>query len=328
MKILQILSMYHLDGEKILHEHAEVIKTNQYDQEHIISLLLKHKDIKGIILRAPARITSEIIEAASSVKVISGAGVGLDNIEVDSATKKGIAVLHAPKVNTKSTAEHAVGLFFSLYKKILPFDRETRKGNFLIRDQLFSHDLLNKELGLVGWGSIARHVAKICSLGLGMNVRSYVRRVDDEKISAANKLGVRLITNLSEIFSHSDIISVHLPLTEETRGLINRKYFSLMKPSAYFVNTARGAVVNETDLIEALSNRQIAGAGLDVFSEEPPSPNHPLFKLDNVVISPHIGGITEESARLSSTVIANNVIRFLNGEKPQHIANPEVINMV
>jgi D-3-phosphoglycerate dehydrogenase / 2-oxoglutarate reductase len=203
-KIMQILSMYHPDAEKWLAENAEVIRVDDYQTESIISALRHHPNVEGIILRAPARITRDIIDAAPSVRVISGAGVGVDNIDVAYATEKGIAVLHAPKVNAESTAEHAVALLFALSKKIVFFNQEMRKMNFQIRSHVFTHELRGKVLGLVGWGEIARHVAKVCSLGLGMKVVSCVRSYSEDKLEAAAQMGVTLTTDLAEVFRRTD----------------------------------------------------------------------------------------------------------------------------
>jgi D-3-phosphoglycerate dehydrogenase len=323
MRILQILPMYHPEGEKILRKNAEVIQIDTYEPDEVIANL---GGVDGVILRSPAFIDKKILDHASSVKVISGAGVGLDNIDVEYASEKGIAVLHAPKVNTNATAEHAVGLIFSLLKNLIPFHREVARGNFQSRNEYFPFELKEKQLGLVGWGGIARRVAEICKHGLQMNVMAYVRSSSEEKVEAAKRIGVELTTNLDEIFKTSDIVSVHIPLTNHTDKLINKHHFSLMKQTSYFVNTARGGVVNENDLYTHLAGNRIAGAGLDVFSKEPPAQDHPFFSLDNVVLTPHIGGITEEAARQSSLIVAENVIKFLNGETPLHIANPEVLS--
>ncbi|WP_126424908.1 hydroxyacid dehydrogenase [Brevibacillus marinus] len=324
-KVMQILSMYHPAGEKWLAEHADVVRVDDHQPEAILSALGKHPDVEGIILRAPARITRSILDAAPSVRVISGAGVGVDNIDVAYATEKGIAVLHAPKVNAESTAEHAVALLFALSKQIVLFDQEMRKMNFAIRNQVFPHELKGKVLGLVGWGEIARHVARICGLGLGMQVVAYVRSLSEEKTAAAAKLGVTLTTDLAEVFRVADAVSVHIPLTENTRGLIDRKLLRLLKPNAYFINTARGAVVNEQDLYQVLQEKRIAGAALDVFSQEPPTPDIPFHKLDNVVLTPHVGGITEEASRISSALVARNVLDYLDGKTPKYIVNPQVL---
>ncbi|MBO8162105.1 MAG: hydroxyacid dehydrogenase [Brevibacillus sp.] len=324
-KIMQILSMYHPDAEKWLTENAEVIRVDDHQTESIISALHHHPDVEGIILRAPARITRDIMDAAPSVRVISGAGVGVDNIDVDYATEKGIAVLHAPKVNAESTAEHAVALLFALTKKIVIFDQKMRRMNFQIRNHLYPRELRGKVLGLVGWGEIARHVARICRLGLGMKVVGYVRSYSEDKMKAAEEIGVALTTDLNEVFRGADVISVHIPLTDDTRGMIDKKLLKLMKPDAYFINTARGAIVNEEDLYQILKEKRIAGAGLDVFTIEPPTPDIPFHELENVVLTPHVGGITEEASKLSAGLVARSILDFLDGQTPKHIANPQVL---
>ncbi|OLO28666.1 hydroxyacid dehydrogenase [Alkalihalophilus pseudofirmus] len=321
MKILQILSMYHPKGEETLRKSAEVIQTNNYDPEHVKKLL---QGVDGIVLRAPGFINAEILNEATTVKAISGAGVGLDNIDVQYATKKGIPILHAPKVNTDSTAEHAISLMFALMKKLLPLHTEMIKGNFSYRNSLFTNELIGKRLGLVGFGTIAQKVAKVCSIGLGMEVISYVRRIDEEKLKRAKELNVKLSQNLSEVMETSDIISLHIPLTNDTKKLITYDLLSSMKPTAYFINTARGGVVDENGLCRILKEKKIAGAGIDVYTQEPPSPDHPLYHLDNVLLTPHVGGISEEAAEKSSVLVAENLLATINGERPKHIANPEV----
>ncbi|GAB3790671.1 hydroxyacid dehydrogenase [Virgibacillus kimchii] len=323
MKILQILDMHHPDGEEILRSHVEVIKTMNYNPDHLKELV---QDVDGIIVRGPARITAEILNVAHRVKVISGTGNGYDNIDVAAATEKGIPVLHAPKINHISTAEHAVGLIFALTKKVIPYDHHMKNGNFSIRSQVTPFELKQKKLGLAGFGHIAQEVARICSLGLQMEVYSYVRDIDEQKKVKAESLGVKLTTNLEDIFSECDIISLHIPLNDATEGLVNESLLSLMKPTSYIINTARGAIINEDDLYHSLKEKKIAGAGLDVYTEEPPAKEHPLFNLDNVVLTPHIGGLTLEAAKKSGEAVAINFIDALNGGEIRQIANPEVLS--
>jgi len=321
-KVLQILSMYHEAGEQILHEGAEVIRTDNYDVAHLCELA---RDVDGIVLRAPARITREIIDAAPRLKVISGAGVGLDNIDVKYATEKKIPVLHAPAVNGVSTAEHAVMLIMALSKSLIPFHQEMSRGNYHSRMSLTTRELRGKRAGIVGFGSIAKEVAKRLKLGLEMEVTAWVRQYDEKKHGIAKQWGVEISTDLDKIFAESDFVSLHIPLNEHTRGSINRHHFSLMKPTAYLINTARGGVVNQDDLYEALRAGLIAGAGLDVFDPEPPPQDLPLLSLPNVIVTPHVGGTTQESNYLMATTVAKNVLRVLNGERPEHIGNPEVL---
>lgn len=323
-RVLQILPMYHQNGEKVLREGAEVIQTNDYEISHLCSLV---KDVEAIVLRAPAKITREVIDANPHLKVISGAGVGLDNIDVSYATEKGIPVVHAPSVNKVSTAEHAVMLIMALAKSVVPFHENMKKGNYDARNSIPSFELKGKKVGLIGFGNIAQEVAKRLKLGFEMEVTALVREFIPEKHKYAHEIGVNINTSMEEVFSHSDFISLHIPLNEQTRYSIDQKYFSLMKPSAFLVNTSRGAVVNQDDLYRALNEGMIAGAGLDVFDTEPPSKDLPLLSLPNVVLTPHVGGTTVECNYVMATTVAENVINILNGKKPRFIGNPEVLQI-
>ncbi|WP_243297922.1 hydroxyacid dehydrogenase [Bacillus litorisediminis] len=322
-KVLQILSMYHQAGEKILSEGADVVRTDELDVQILKDLV---SDADGIVLRAPARVTREIIDAAPNLKVISGAGVGLDNIDVKYATEKGIMVLHAPAVNDVSTAEHAILLIMALSKSLIPFHSEMSQGNYGIRMLCPSYELKGKRAGIVGFGSIAKEVAKRLKLGFEMDVIVWVRRYNETKHQLANELGLTVTTNLDELFQTSDFISLHIPLTPETKGIIDNHHFQMMKPTAYLINTARGAIINHDDLYEVLKNNKIAGAALDVFDPEPPPKNWPLLSLPNVIVTPHVGGTTVESNYKMATTVAKNVLKALAGEKPDFIGNPEVLD--
>lgn len=320
--IVQILSMYHSDGEEVLKKHADVKVFHEFKEQEICNYLLQNK-VDGIILRAPAKITPAILDCCKQVKAISGAGVGLDNIDVEYATKKGISILHAPKLNSTATAEHAVSLLLAVMKKITFFDHATREGNFQARDGEYTRELQGKSLGLVGFGSIAQKVAKILGNGFGMNVVAYVRNLSIEKQKAAKLLGVELTTSLEKIFSDSDAVSLHIPLTNETEKLVDYELLSLMKPTAVLINTARGGVINESDLAKILEGKRISGAGIDVFAEEPPPADHPFFRLKQLTMTPHIGGISLEAAQQTSVRIAENLIRAMSGEQLDVIVNRE-----
>jgi D-3-phosphoglycerate dehydrogenase len=322
-KVLQILSMYHEQGEKILHEGAEIIRTDQYDIPHLCQLV---KDVEGIVLRAPAKITREVIDANPQLKVISGAGVGLDNIDVAYATAKGIPVLHAPSVSKVSTAEHAMMLIMALSKSVIRLHDEMKQGNYTSRMGIPVSELKGKKVGLIGFGAIAGELAKRLALGLEMDVTAWVRKLDASKHGIAHDLGIRVTTNIEEVFADSDYVSLHIPLNEHTKHSIDNKLLGLMKPSAYLINTARGAVVNQADLYTVLSRGEIAGAGLDVFDPEPPTKEDlPLLSLPNVIVTPHVGGTTVECNYITATNVASNVIRVLQGERAEFIANPEVL---
>src|SRR5699024_10014151 len=195
--------MYHEDGETVLKENASVTIFREFDEKEIIDFLNNNK-VNGIILRAPAQITPAILDACHDVKAISGAGVGLDNIDVEYATEKGIRILHAPKINSVATAEHAVSLILATMKNIVKFHKEMEKGNFSYRDGKFTRELRGKKLGLVGLGSIAQEVAKIMKNGFGMDVLAYVRRIPEERRQIATSLGVKLTMNIEDVFRESD----------------------------------------------------------------------------------------------------------------------------
>ena len=318
--VVQILPMYHAEGEVVLNELADVKKFDNFDEEEIIEYL-HTTEVDGIILRAPARITANILDHCQSVKAISGAGVGLDNINIEYATEKGIRVLHAPKLNSHATAEHTVGLLLSVMKNVNQFDLETRKGNFEFRNGMYTFELRNKKVGLVGFGEIAQKVAHILVNGFDMKAMAYVRNITDFHQKAANSNQVELTTSLERVFGECDVVSLHIPLNKETYQLIDYSLLSKMKKNAVLINTARGAIINESDLVRVIEGNQIHGAGIDVFAEEPPCSNHPFYSLKQVTLTPHIGGISLEAARQTSTLIAKNLIRAINGEELDVIAN-------
>ncbi|WP_145542930.1 hydroxyacid dehydrogenase [Virgibacillus sp. SK37] len=318
--------MYHPDGEKLLNRLANVTKFADFNEKEIIHFLKNHS-VEGIILRAPAQITPAILDACKNVKAISGAGVGLDNIDVAYATEKGIKVLHAPKLNSQATAEHTVSLILATMKNLVAFHQETKQGNYNYRDGKYTLEVHKKKLGLIGFGTIAQKVAKIMKLGFDMDVTAYVRTIKPERQENADTIGVELTKNMDKVFRESDVISLHIPLTDETYELIDRKYFNLMKRSAVLINTSRGGIIHEKDLADALKKRKFLRAGMDVFAIEPPSPNHPFFELEEVIVTPHIGGISEEAAKTTSTVIVENLLKVLNGERVPTIANEKQLIM-
>ncbi|WP_175614642.1 hydroxyacid dehydrogenase [Piscibacillus halophilus] len=318
--VLQILSMYHIKGEEVLNELAQVKKFDEFHEQEIVRYLNEHP-VDGIILRAPARITPAILDAGQHLKAISGAGIGLDNIDVEYATQKGVKVMHAPKINVQATAEHAVSLILAVMKNIIPFHEEMKKGNFGYRDGRFTYELKGKTLGLVGFGSISQKVASIMQTAFGMNILIYVRRMTEEREVISEQHGYHFTTNVDDVFREADIVSVHIPLNELTRHFVQKKHFELMKPNAVFINTARGGVINQEDLAQVLKEKKILGAGVDVYDPEPPLDNHPFYDLDNIVMTPHIGGISEEAARETTETIAKNLIKAIQGEVVDTIVN-------
>ena len=290
-----------------------VIGNGKIDAENLKKIVA---DADALLVRS-ACCDMEIIDAAKKLKVIGNHGVGVDNIDIDYCTKKGIWVTNAPLSNTISVAEHTMGLLFALAHNFVFMDSETRKGNWEIRNSLKGDDLAGKTLGLVGLGRIGSLVAKKAALGADMKVIGY-----DPFISTdAFPEGVMPVKTVEEVFEQADYVSVHVPSLPETRGMINLNLFSRMKKSAAFINCSRGDVVNEEDLFKALSEGMIRTAGIDVFVDEPAAKENPLFALDNIIVTPHSAAMTQESMDRMGLHAAMGIHDVLSGNKPQWAVN-------
>lgn len=274
--------------------------------------------VLGIICRT-SPITARTISAGSELLVIGRHGVGLDNIDVEAATNAGVAVVHTPGANAISVAEHVLALMLALAKNLRYWDYETRRGlGYELRREVLNWDLHGKTLGIVGLGKIGIELAKK-AFALGMTVIGY----DPYAVVPAD-VKLQVATDLSTVLALADIISIHVPLTPETRGMIGKKELALLKPTAILINCARGAVIDRGALLEALRERRIAGAGIDVFDPEPPPVNDPLFQLDNVIVTPHVAARTRESYKRMSWSVVEGVLDVLSGRRPRYLANPGV----
>jgi len=277
-------------------------------------------DVEGIILRTNIKVTREIVDAAPHLKIISRTGVGVDNVDVPAATEKGILVCHTPGLNAPSVAEQTLALILSLAKQLKMMDNAVRTGNWQIRYASKSVDLEGKMLGLVGVGRIGSSVAQKCRLAFNMKVIAYdpyVKQVE----------GVELCSSLDQVFSRADFVSIHVPYMKQTHHLVDARLLRLMKPDSCLINTSRGAVVDEKALIEALKNESIAGAGLDVFEEEPPSPDNPLFKFDNVVSTPHSAALSRECELKLAMAAAQAVVDYAEGKQPKYVYNRKELQL-
>lgn len=290
--------------------------------EYIIGSDLSESTLKkevaecdAILTRSNAMINDSVINAGKKLKVIAKYGVGLDNIDIEAATKRGIYVTNTPEANANVVAEHVMALMLALSKNLMSMDRELRKGNFSYRTERFSVDLENKTLGIIGLGRIGRLVAKKAYHGFDMKIIGF------DPYMSSTIPEIEKVEDLDRLFRISDFISLHLPLTEATKGVIGSEQFELMKPSAYFINAARGGVVNESDLANILKQGKLAGAGIDVFEQEPPDKNNPLFELDNVILTPHSAALSKEGAGRMSLHAAMQVDQVLKGEKPKWAVN-------
>ncbi|GEA16384.1 hypothetical protein E308F_26300 [Moorella sp. E308F] len=317
-KKVLIVQPIHESGLKVFDDRFEVRVAPDPSVETVKREI---KGVEGVIVRT-APFTREIIAAADSLKVIARHGVGVDNIDLRAATERGILVLNTPDANAVSVAEHTLTAIGALAKRVLPMDRATRRGDWEARNEYKAVDLDGKVLGLIGMGRIGSMVARKAAAAFNMEVIAYDPYVRPE---VAAKNGVVLYEDLDRIFREADVISIHTPLTAETRGLVNEARLALMKSSAFLVNFSRGGVVDEEALYRALKDGVIAGAALDVFEEEPPSRNHQLFELDNVLLSPHSAALTEECVVRMATGAARGVVDVLTGKRPQFVVNTEVL---
>src|SRR5579884_1430299 len=265
------------------------------------------KDYEVIVVRSRTKITKEVIDATSSLKIIARVGVGLDNVDVKAAEAKKIRVINAPEAASTAVSELAIGLMISLVRSIPRADAETKKGNWIKKD-LMGTELKGKYLGIVGVGNIGRNLGRIAK-AMRMNLIGY----DPYPINHdyVREVGL-IVTDLKTLVESSDFISCHVPSTPETRHMFNADLLSKMKSTAYIVNTSRGDVIDEKALYNVLKEGRIAGAALDVFETEPPTAKD-LLSLPNFICTPHIGAQTKEAQELASTVIAEKIIQILRG---------------
>jgi D-3-phosphoglycerate dehydrogenase len=258
-------------------------------------------------------------EKATNLKVVARYGIGLDSVDIDAATDLGICVVHTPDAPTISAAELTIGLMLAVSRKIVLLDRTIRNGGWQSKE-LFGLELNGKVIGLVGCGRIGSRVAKILR-AFEARVIVYDPYIASEKIK---DLGAESVSSMEELLKTSDVVSLHLPLTTETKGLLGREEFTVMKSNAILINAARGPIVMEEELFQALDQGEIAGAGIDVWHQEPTSKENPLFTLDNVVATPHAGAMTWEGKGRSNPGAAEQALQVLRGERPPFLANPEV----
>lgn len=308
MKAL-IAAPIHKDAIKLLEEAGIQVVYKEYPSEKELSELVVDVDI--LFVRSKPLVTAEVISKAEKLKIIARAGVGLDNIDVKAAEAKKIKVINTPEAPTRSVAELTIGLMLAVARKIAYSDRKIREGRW-VKKEAEGVELKGKTLGIIGFGRIGREVAVIASRGLGMKILYYdVYRASPE---IEKELGATYV-DLKTLVKESDVITIHVPLTPETKGLISEDLLRLMKKNAILINTSRGGVVDTKALIKALKEGWIAGAGLDVYEEEPLPPNHPLTELDNVVLTPHIGASTEEAQERAGIDAVKKVLELISGFK-------------
>ncbi|MDO4621432.1 MAG: hydroxyacid dehydrogenase [Eubacteriales bacterium] len=311
MKIF-LTEKIHENAVAFLKEHGEVVQGTSVKSEDILT---QAADCDAILIRS-AKITGEMMEQLPNLKVVAKHGIGVDNIDVEKASELGIYVVNAPFSNLNAVAEHSLALIMALSKNMVLLDTATRNGGFKKRNAYVNLELKGKTLGLVGFGRIAKMLAKKVS-AMDMKVLASDPYGNPEDAKALNVT----LCDMDTLIAESDFISVHVPLLPDTRHMCNAEFFGKMKNSAMLINASRGPVVDEEALYEALKNGVIAGAGLDVFEQEPPQDDNPLFDLDNVIVSPHNAALTDEALLAMAMDSAKGVVEVLEGQTPEFFVN-------
>jgi len=311
--------------DKMAEEAIELLKDAghdvTFDEMDADKLLLEISKYDALMVRGRTKAIADVVNAGAkgSLKVIGRAGIGVDNVDLETAAKNGIKVVNAPTGATASVAELTIAHMLSLSRHITKADATMKKGEWA-KKQLKGNELYGKTLGLIGCGNIGKLTAKYAQM-FNMNVIGYDPFISKEDMK---KDGIKKKDDLEDAIKNADFISLHLPHIPQTHHIVNEKILSKMKPSAYLINCARGGTVDEKALYNALKNGTIAGAGMDVFENEPPK-DSPLLTLDNVVLTPHLGANTKEGQIRAGTVCAEQIIKVLNNETPDFWVNKKLM---
>jgi D-3-phosphoglycerate dehydrogenase / 2-oxoglutarate reductase len=265
-------------------------------------------------------VDQDLLRRAPNLLIVSSNGAGFDPVDVEACTEAGVLVVNQSGGNANSVAEHALGMLLTLSKRILEADRALRREANVNRNALMGTEVQGKTIGIVGLGNVGRRIAELCTGLLHMKVLAYDPYLTATEMAARGGDKVEL----DELLRRSDYVSISCPLTRDNRGMIGAREFALMQPHAYFITTARGFIHDEAALAEALRNKLIAGAGLDVWAKEPPPPDHPLLQFDNVLASPHTAGVTREARINMGKIAAEQLLDALDGKRPPRLINPEV----
>ena len=318
MKPLVILAgPIHPDGVKQLEAEVRVVVSNEETEAGIIKAA---QEASGILFRLKPDCTRSLMAACKQLKVVGRHGAGLDIVDLDAATDLGVAVVHAPGSNSNSVAEHAIMLMLASAKQAVVVDKRTRLADWGKSRTQGLLEMNGRTLGIIGVGNIGRRVAKIAG-AMGMRVIGYDKYVAADEV---RNRGAEPMPDMASVLRQADVVTCHTPLTKETRHMINAAAIALMKPGVIFINTSRGKVQDEEALRVALEGGKIRAAGIDVFEEEPVSSDSRLLQLDNVIVSPHIAGVTEETTRGMAMQVTAEMLRVLRGEKPHVLGNPDL----
>ena len=291
---------------------ADVVVDTSITPEELANTIHEYN---GIVVRSRTKLTADIIEKADNLQIIARAGVGVDNIDLNAATEKGIMVVNSPESTSVTVAEHTMGLILSMARKISIADKSVKDGKWE-KKKFMGVELRNKTLGVIGMGRIGSQVVNRCK-AFGMDAMAYDPYLPEE---VAKQMGVEL-TDLETVLKNADFITIHVPLTPETKHSISTEQFEIMKDTAFIVNCARGGIIDEEALYDALVNDKIGGAALDVYEEEPPAADCKLFGLDNIILTPHIAASTKEAQRDAAIIVADEIIDLAKGNTPKNVLN-------
>ena len=312
-------------GLKIIKERFDTEIWPEYAPPPKKVIIEKARNVDALAPLLSDKIDAEVFDAAPRLKIVAQMAVGFDNIDVQEATKRGIYVTNTPEVLTDTTADFAWALLMAIARRVVEADKYVRTGQWKVGwhpSMMSGRDIHHATIGIVGAGRIGYAVAKRAK-GFDMKILFYdvIPRPEMEKDFGAKRV------DLDTLFKESDFVSVHVPLMKETYHLVNAEKLELMKKTAYLVNNSRGPVVGEKALYEALKEGRIAGAGLDVFEQEPTPVDNPLLKLDNVVVAPHISSASYETRSRMAEMVAENLVAFFEGKKPPNLVNPEALKV-
>ena len=324
MSKILLTEKIHPNGIKFLEANAEVVIADNTKMETLVAAV---KGMDAVIIRS-TKMYNEVIDAADKLRAIGRHGIGVDNIDVEYATSKKIAVLNTPWANVNSVAEHVIAQMMTLSKKFFAADKAMREGKTSLEGKslpavcqmlgLAGVELTKRTLGIAGFGKIGKLTAEKCIKAFDMKVLVY----DPPAYKKfALPEGAQWVEMLDELLKNSDYVSLNMPLLPSTKNMIGEAQLKLMKPSAFLINSARGGIVDEGALYRALKENWIAGAAFDVFEQEPPKKDLPLFELANIILTPHAAAMTEESLERMAMEISQGVIKMLAGETPDNLVN-------
>ncbi len=311
-------------GLKIIKEHFETEVWPEYAPPPKKVIIEKAKNVDALATLLSDKIDAEVFDAAPKLKIVSQLAVGFDNIDIPEATKRGIYVTNTPEVLTDTTADFAWTLLMAVARRVAEADKYVRTGQWKVGwhpAMLTGRDVFGTTIGIVGAGRIGYAMAKR-AIGFDMKILFYdvIPRPEMQKLGAKS-------VDLETLLKQADFVTIHVPLMKETHHLINEQRLKLMKKTAYIINNSRGPVVDEKALYKALKEKWIAGAGLDVFEQEPTPMDNPLLKLDNIVVAPHISSASLETRSRMAEMVAGNLVDFFEGKKPPNLVNQDVLKV-